>query len=319
MDMEPLFFTHRFFTRIWGGRALSSVFRRELPDDGQPYGESWEISDRPEFASQVTNGALAGTSLNALWSDKTCREEIFGTGYDRFARFPLLCKILDARDTLSVQVHPPASVARQLGGESKTEAWYVASAEKDAVIYSGWNDVYTLDQVRSALNTGGVSELIHQIHPSAGDSLFIPSGRIHALGAGLLIYEIQENSDTTYRLFDWNRTDDSGLPRELHIEQSLKSIAMDDIRPQARPASPGTLVNSREFIMEQKDLMPGELLQLTDPEHFALVVVTEGHLVFPRVQAQANPGDFFLIPRHGQPGTAGSEGAKLLFCIVPSL
>lgn len=319
MDTEPLFFTHHFFTRIWGGRALSSVFHRELPDDGQPYGESWEISDRPEFTSQVKNGPLEGKSLTALWANKTSREEIFGTGYDHFVRFPLLCKILDARDTLSVQVHPPASVAPELGGESKTEAWYVAAAEKNAVIYSGWKDAYTLDQVRTALNTGRVSELIHKIRPSAGDSLFIPSGRIHALGAGLLIYEIQENSDTTYRLFDWNRTDDSGQPRELHIEQSLKSIAMDDIRPQARPSSPGTLVNSREFIMQQINLQPGELLPISDPEHFALVVVTEGHLSFLPAQVQTQPGDFFLIPRHGQPGTAGSEGAKLLFCTVPSL
>lgn len=313
--MEPLFFTRRFYTRIWGGRALETQFGRELPKDGQAYGESWEISDRPEFSCTVTQGALAGKTLNELWNHQ--REEIFGKGYERFPRFPLLCKILDARDKLSVQVHPPESIAGKLGGESKTEAWYVASAEKNALIYSGWKEHYTLPEVEEALSKGTLNELIHQIHPTEGESLFIPSGRIHALGAGLVIYEIQENSDTTYRLFDWNRTDSAGNPRELHIDQSLQSIAMDDIRPEARPCEAGTLVDSSEFLMVQRDLSQGESLPLSDSEHFALIVVVKGALNF--ATTQAVEGDFFLMPRHATPGTATRDHTRVLICTVPPL
>lgn len=314
MPALPVFFRPVVFPRIWGGRDLEKRFHRPLPDDGQAYGESWEISDRPELSSEVISGEFSGVTLHDLWTGK--REELFGRGYERFDRFPLLCKILDAKDKLSIQVHPPASAAPALGGEPKTEIWYIAEAAPGAILYSGWKQETTREEVEQAVRSGSLESLIHTICPARGESLFIPSGRIHAIGAGLQIFEIQENSDTTYRLYDWNRTDDQGRPRELHVSQSLQSIHLDDIRPQARPAEPGTLADTPEFRLEEILLKKGDLLTQQDPEHFALAVVAEGTLDFGEgVIAQS--GDFFLLPQQAAGGVSRAGDSKVLYCTVP--
>ena len=223
-------FTPIYQTRVWGGRALETLFGRDLPDD-QPYGESWELVDRPEAQSVVGGGALAGTSLHALWHDH--RRAVFGDAVRRpeAPRFPVLIKILDCRDDLSIQVHPPAAVAPSLGGEPKTEMWFVADAQPGARIYAGLRAGVTRERFDAALREGAVADCVHRLSPRAGDSLFVPSGRIHALGAGLVVFEIQQNSDTTYRVFDWNRAGLDGKPRALHVRESLASIDFDDVEP----------------------------------------------------------------------------------------
>ena len=145
-------------------------------------------------------------------------------GSERFPRFPLLCKILDARENLSVQVHPPERTAAARQGEVKNEIWYVLHASPDALIYGGMEENATLPDIRHAAETGQMEQLIRSTHLEPGEHLYIPAGLVHAIGAGHLIAEIQQNSDTTYRLYDWNRTDDSGRGRELHLEQALDSI-----------------------------------------------------------------------------------------------
>lgn len=241
-----LHFAPIYQTRVWGGRRLSTVLGRALPD-GQPYGESWDLVDRENEQSLVAAGPHAGTSLHTLWTEH--RAEVFGRDWTSVAapRFPILIKILDCADVLSIQVHPPATVAPLLGGEPKTEMWYVAHADPGAYIYAGLRAGVTRKDFERALADGTVESCVHRLDAHTGDSLFVPSGRLHALGAGLLIYEIQQSSDTTYRVFDWNRVGLDGRPRDLHVEQSLACIDFDDVEPPLSRAQSGVLAASPFF------------------------------------------------------------------------
>jgi mannose-6-phosphate isomerase len=216
-----LHFTPIYQTRVWGGRRLETIFHRTLPDD-QPYGESWELVDRADAQSVVVAGPWAGTTLHTLWREH--RSAVFGDGGRQpdAERFPVLIKILDCRDDLSIQVHPPADVARRFGGEPKTEMWFVAHADAGASLYAGLARGVTREAFEHALGNGTLADCVHSLHPRTGDSLFVPSGRVHALGGGLVVFEIQQNSDTTYRVFDWNRVGLDGKPRTLHVEDSMR-------------------------------------------------------------------------------------------------
>ncbi|MDP7654578.1 MAG: class I mannose-6-phosphate isomerase, partial [Roseibacillus sp.] len=166
--VQPITFQPLYMTRVWGGRTLENVYARELPDS-QPYGESWEITDRSNEQSVVTTGEMAGLTLHDLWTQR--REEIFGEGLQG-ERFPLLIKILDARDDLSIQVHPPAEVAPRLGGEPKTEMWYIAEALPGARLYLGLKNGVTRDQFEAALTEGTVDQVVHAVEPRTGQSIF---------------------------------------------------------------------------------------------------------------------------------------------------
>ena len=222
MVSSLLQFTPIYQTRVWGGRQLSTQLHRTLPD-AQPYGEAWDLVDRETEQSHVAHGPWAGTSLHDLWTHH--RDEIFGTCYRSHpaTRFPLLIKVLDCADDLSIQVHPPATIAAELRGEPKNELWYVAHAEPDARMFAGLREGVSRETFATALAEGKVADCVHSIIPATGDSLYVPSGRLHALGKGLLIYEIQQNSDTTYRVFDWNRLGLDGKPRQEWPRQLLAS------------------------------------------------------------------------------------------------
>ena len=227
--MYPLTFHPIYKERIWGGRRLAEMYGRDLPPD-VPIGESWEISDRPDDESVIANGAFAGRTIR--WLMQHHGRELIGDAVSAAdGRFPLLCKILDARDRLSLQVLPPAAKAASLGGEPKTEMWYIADADPGAELFVGLRRGITRGEFEAKVRSGAVAECFHRIPVRTGDTMFLPSGRVHAIGAGLVIFEIQQNSDTTYRVFDWNRTGLDGRPRELHLEQSLASIDFDDFEP----------------------------------------------------------------------------------------
>jgi mannose-6-phosphate isomerase len=226
--LYPLTFRPIFKERVWGGRNLERLYGKRLPAD-VPIGESWEITDRPEGVSVIARGPLAGKDLRWLMANHP--EELLGPAASVGDRFPLLIKILDAREILSLQVHPPPSVAAQLGGEPKTEMWFVADAAPGAELYAGLRRGTTRSEFEARLREGTVAECVHRLPVQAGDALFVPSGRLHALGAGLVIFEIQQNSDTTYRVFDWNRLGLDGQPRALHVAESLASINFEDFEP----------------------------------------------------------------------------------------
>lgn len=291
--MEPITFTPLYMTRVWGGRTLAEKYRRPLPDE-QPYGESWEISDREDEMSVVSEGPLKGRTLHELWT--TQREELFGKGFAE-ERFPLLFKILDARDDLSLQVHPPAFLAGELKGEPKTEVWYIADCEQDAKLYAGLRTGVTREDFEASLRDGTVADQVHVLKPKAGDSIFIPSGRLHAIGAGFLIFEIQQNSDTTYRVFDWNRKGLDGRPRELHVEESLKSISFDDIEPSLDPQVDDILVSCPYFKLERLTLA-AESTVGNPGEQFSVLTVISGRLLSRGGRTFA-AGDFLLLPKGG--------------------
>lgn len=287
-------------TRVWGGRSLATTYARALPDT-QPYGESWEVSDREEEQSVVEGGHWDGQTLHALWRDH--REEIFGDNLEG-ERFPLLIKILDARDDLSIQVHPPADLAADLGSDPKTEMWYIADCDPGATLYVGLRKGTTPETFRKALADGTVADQVHALHPKPGDSIFIPSGRLHAIGAGFLIYEIQQNSDTTYRVFDWNRLGLDGRPRNLHLEESLASIDFDDFEPGMDRPDGDTLAQCDFFVVDRLALGNGEQLR-NRHDRFSIISVISGGL---ECDGQSfRQGDFFLLPRASDPVTATEE------------
>jgi len=228
MTLYPLTFKPILKERVWGGRNLERLYHKPLPPD-VPIGESWEISDRPGDASIIANGPLAGKDLR--WLMENHAVELLGGQHKKTERFPLLIKILDAQEKLSLQVHPPPDVAKKLGGEPKTEFWYVADAAPGAELFVGLKAGVTRAEFERKIKDGTVADDIHRITVKKDDAMFLPSGRVHALGGGNVIFEIQQNSDTTYRVFDWNRVGLDGKPRELHIAQSLASINFNDFEP----------------------------------------------------------------------------------------
>ena len=306
--MEPITFSPLYMTRVWGGRSMESVYQRQLPDE-QPYGESWEMSDREDEQSIVNHGPLAGKSLNDLWINH--REEIFGSGLTG-ERFPLLIKILDARDDLSIQVHPPVEMAKELGGDAKTEMWYIADCNPGAKLYVGFKKGVTKEDFAASLQDGSVANKVHAIEPKKDQSIFIPSGRLHAIGAGFLIYEIQQNSDTTYRVFDWNRLGLDGTPRDLHVEQSMKSIDFNDREPGMDIPDGETIAACSYFIIDQ---LEGKT-SIGSGDHFSILTVVRGTLTSPRGRI-FSAGDFLLHPREGNPLSASSD-AKILRTQIPT-
>lgn len=236
--------------RVWGGRKLEARFGKTLPP-GSVIGELWEVVDREEAQSVVHEGYYRGLTLQDLWTKH--REQVFGEVYRKHpsSRFPLLIKLLDARERLSVQVHPPAHLASALNGEPKTEMWYFLNTDPGAHIFAGLTNGVTREHFEKALHDGTVEQTLHHISVNAGQSIFIPSGRLHAIGEGCVIIEIQQNSDTTYRVFDWNRMGLDGHPRALHIDESLESIDFADFEPGVKSGTEALLAECPYFRVEK--------------------------------------------------------------------
>jgi len=306
MRLYPFTFQPIFKERVWGGRNLARLFGKHLPPNAV-IGESWEISDRPGDVSVIHNGPLAGKDLH--WLVENHRVALLGEAQLAAGRFPLLIKLLDAQERLSVQVHPPARQAAELHGEPKTEMWFIAEAAPGAELYAGLRPGVTRSEFQRRIADGSVAECIHRVPVKAGDAMFLPSGRLHAIGAGLVIFEIQQNSDTTYRVFDWNRSGLDGRPRELHVEQSLASIDFGDFAPALvlgkKIVGPNfrsrQLVNDSLFRVEQITIetrhatkLPGGVMQI--------IGVISGEV---RVSDSAS-GELGLVLRAGE------------FCLLPA-
>ena len=244
----PMKLAPRYLAKPWGGRRIADLFGRELPGK-EPIGESWELYDRPDGSSEIANGDLAGQNIGGLRGPHT---------------IPVLTKIIDARDTLSVQVHPDDDAATELGGEAKTEAWYILDVEPGAKIYKGLREGVSAPDLLKALDSGSVPDLLESFTPQPGDVVFLPPGTVHAIGAGLVLFEVQENSDTTYRLFDWNRPGLDGKPRDLHVKEAIRST--DFSGPGLRTVTPRELsddgryrrttrVSCPQFVLEEQEIL----------------------------------------------------------------
>ncbi len=272
--------------RVWGGRALESALGRTLPS-GTPIGESWEIVDRTEAQSIVEGGPWNGQSLRSVLAKHTA--EIMGPAWAAGKPFPILVKWLDCRERLSLQVHPPAAVAGELKGEPKTENWYIAHSVPGAELIVGLKRGVTRAQFEAAITDNTLEACVHHFNVAAGDSILVHSGQVHAIDAGNLILEIQQNSDTTYRVYDWGRAGLDGLPRQLHIKQSLRSIDWTDFEPVPVRAAPtsGTIADCAEFSIRRIVLGAGERVHLRAGEQPRLLSVVSGTV---RVTGEGNGG-----------------------------
>jgi mannose-6-phosphate isomerase len=272
---EVLQFQPIYQERVWGGRRLETELGREVPA-GPPIGESWEIVDRPEAQSRVRGGRFGGTTLRDLITHHAA--ELMGPEWKASAPFPILVKWLDCSDRLSLQVHPPAEVAASLQGEPKTENWYVAHSAPGASLFVGLKRGVTRAAFEKALAKGTAEDSINKVSVAAGDSILVRSGQVHAIDAGNLILEIQQNSDTTYRLYDWGRSGLDGKPRKLHVQESLSSILWKEDPPQLVRAAPtsGTIASCDEFSIRRVVLGRGESMRIVAGEQPRILSVAAG-------------------------------------------
>ena len=300
-ELYPLTFEPVFKRYLWGGRRLRTVLGKPI-GDGDDYAESWELADHPQGQSVVSNGWLAGTSLHELVTSQAV--EVLGRHAPQ-DRFPLIFKYLDCQRDLSVQVHPDDEAAARLAPPDlgKTEAWVILDAEPGSRVYAGLKSDWDRPALEQALRTGCTAECLHSFEPQIGDCLFIPAGTVHALGAGLLVAEIQQASDTTYRLFDWNRVGPDGQPRPLHIEKALDvtDYAAVEVGPQIPQATGRAnverLVACDKFVLDRWRLTTDE--HIAGDDRFHILSVIEGGLLI-RWQADSEillgKGQTTLIP-----------------------
>jgi mannose-6-phosphate isomerase len=254
IKLYPMQFRPIFRRYVWGGRRLGEVLGKGIGDE--PCAESWEIVDHGADQSVVRNGPLTGMTLRDLVEHRG--RELFGIHHPQ-PTFPLLWKFLDASKTLSVQVHPNDAQAARLDPPDlgKTEAWVVLATQPGSLIYAGLKRGFDRAALEREISRGTCELCLHRFEPQVGDCVFIPAGTVHALGAGLLVAEIQQASDTTYRLFDWNRLGPDGAPRELHVEAGLDVIEFDrgPVGPQISEAtdnpSKHTLVACDKFNLDR--------------------------------------------------------------------
>mgnify|MGYP002641453097 CR=1 FL=1 len=313
MDPYPLTFTPLMKEKVWGGRRLAEV-GKVLPAQG-PFGESWELVDLDDDQSMVAAGPAKGIGLHELinaWGPG-----LMGSAGLDGGRFPLLVKYLDANETLSVQVHPDAEVARRLGGRPKSEAWYILGVEPGGVIYRGLKPGVGRDELAAALAAGEVEQLlaVEQVEP--GDLVPVPPGTVHAIGAGVMLAEVQQPSDTTYRVHDWGRNGLDGVPRTLHIQQALQSIHFG-VEPPPMVRSGSIPVAMFHFRLVSLD--PGQVRDEA-VEGPVVLVGLEGlaHIETGPYAARCGLGDVVLLPSACRPAqiSASGQGARLLEVIFP--
>lgn len=302
---------------LWGGRKLQSVLGKTLPAEGV-WAESWEVVDHAEHQSVVRNGALAGQTLSQV--SKADPQWLFGDS--GITRLPLLLKYLDCQRVLSVQVHPEDAYAQLMTPPDlgKTEAWYIVDTEPGAVLYAGLKRGVSKSDLQTAINAGSVEECLHRIEPRRGDCVFIPAGTVHALGAGLLVAEIQQASNTTFRLFDWNRVDANGKPRALHVDQSLEVIDFEsgprELQTPAATEQPGRerLVSCEKFTFDRLSGSPTDSLAIAGDGRLHLLTAPYGGVELRGENEQLNlaTGESVVVPAAMGPVQAHIAADKIL-------
>lgn len=315
-SLYPLKFRPRFVEKMWGGRKLQTVLGKAIPP-GKPIGESWELYDFPPgivdsseqwISSEIANGPLAGRSLH--WAVQEFGADLYGRAAlsGKHGQFPILIKFLDARENLSVQVHPDHLYAgAHPEAHLKTEAWYVLQSDPGARLLNGLTPGTTRAQLAEAIQHGGVEQLIEAVPTGEGDCFYLPSGTVHALGAGLLVAEVQTPSDTTFRVFDFNRVDPStGKRRTLHEEQALECI---DFSAAGAPALTDSL--SCPYFKLKRFQIPPNSERLMPAGESAVFIVLQGSLALRTAGAPTATtvvrGEVVLLPACVQDSRLGSE------------
>lgn len=319
LPAEPLFFEPIYFEKIWGGSLIKEKFNRQI-GSGQLIGESWELSAFQSSQSIVSSGKNKGLSLSELTMHAS--EQLTGS---LLHQFPLLIKFIDATDKLSVQVHPG-----QERSDSKTECWYVADAQKDAKLILGFNEDVTREAIVSALESKSITSLLREVPIKAGEMYFIPSGTVHAIMGNSLIYEVQQTSDTTYRLFDWDRCDAQNRPRALHIDEALEVLDMqgnlsyriDPVVTEYSGYTHSLRVACRFFAIEEYRFLKSMEIQPITRKSFRVVTVIEGtaSVRYGNRENTLEKGRTILIPGiMKEMSIFADAGSTLLVTFVPDL
>jgi mannose-6-phosphate isomerase len=325
ISFYPLRFKPILRRLIWGGRRLGTVLHKPIGDESD-YAESWELSDYHDQVSVIEEGSLTGATLRDLVRSRG--GELLGKALGPRDQFPLLVKFIDAHQALSVQVHPDDETGRRLANDNgKTETWVILDTEPGSLIYAGLEQGVGRDEFAAAIVAGKVEPLLHSFEPSPGDCILIESGTVHAIGAGVLLAEIQEMSDATFRIYDWGRKGPDGKPRQLHLQEALESINFDrgpvgPLSPLARPIAGGgtreRLSRSPYFAMERLNLVQPALVG--DPDRFTIVMGLKGTSI---VEQGGNLvplefGQTLLLPAAlGQCELTPRGEATVLTCVVP--
>lgn len=290
--MEPIFFEPIYKNVIWGGNNISKIFKRDI--EGENVGESWELSAHKNGLSIIKNEEYSRKSLYDLFNDKEKKTKIFGTHSICLDRFPILIKFIDANKSLSIQVHPGDEYAKKHENDSgKNEVWYIMEAKPDAKIVYGFKDSVNQDNLQKAVNN--IEENVNYIDVHKGDFINIPSGTIHAIMEGIVLCEVQQSSDVTYRVYDWNRVDKNGKPRELHKDKALDVINLknskeivnyEDIEQNTN------MYNSDIFNIDMIEVK-GENTTTSSKETFYAYIVLEG-------EGSVNARDFIKTIEKGE-------------------
>lgn len=315
----PLFLKPYFQEKMWGGKRLKTEFGYEIPSDTT--GECWAISAHPHGPAVIENGPYQGLNLAELWQQ---HREVFGNAKGDV--FPLLTKILDARDDLSVQVHPDDAYALKHEGElGKTECWYVLAADEGAEMIYG-HHAQTKAELKQLIEAGDWQHLLRRVPVKAGDFLYVPSGTVHAIGKGIMVLETQQSSDTTYRLYDFDRVDKkTGQKRELHLQQSIDVINVPHVDPklnrevkQVAGIEVTTFVDTDFFKVQRWQLagQAGSLIRNNDePYTLVSVIAGSGKLTVAGIDYELQKGQHFILPNDVKEWQL--EGTLTLIASVP--
>jgi mannose-6-phosphate isomerase len=301
-DLYPLKFEAILKPKVWGGNALSTRYNKNAAPS-ELIGESWELSGVAGYQSVVSNGFLAGNNIEELI--EVYMGDITGDSiFEKFGNeFPLLIKFIDAREDLSIQVHPGNDLARERHkAYGKTEMWYILESDRDAKIFTGFKPGITKEMYQKALKNGGLPVLLNVESAKRGDTFFTPAGRIHAIGAGTVMVEIQQTSDITYRLFDWNRNSAKGK-RKLHIDLALDAIDFTATGPNKIRKDPE--INSSENLVSS-EFFNTNIIRFNSPisreffllDSFVVYICLEGefHLNWDDANEKVTKGETILVP-----------------------
>lgn len=305
-------FTPVLQPKVWGGKKLQTL-NKSIGDTIT--GESWEVSAMPGFESTIDQGVYQGYKLNELWQQ--FGKQIGGNLYKN-SDFPLLIKFLDAAENLSVQVHPNDQQAEQISvAQGKTEMWYVLQADSQARIYLGFQKEISKEKLQEILQQGNVVEHLRQYKPVAGDCFFVPAGTVHAIGGGVLLAEIQQNSDTTYRLYDWDRNGTAQNPRELHIEQGLqvfnpKSENAAKCSYDTTPNQLNPMVRSAYFATNYLKVQGEFQHQMSQTFCILMCTKSSGIMHYGSESLEFYAGDTFLLPAELKEFSIRATDAELL-------
>lgn len=297
--MQPLFLKPLFMYRIWGGTALRDKFNYEIPSENT--GECWAISSHENGDCEITNGKFKGMTLSNLWSN---HKELFGNMAGD--KFPLLTKILDANDNLSVQVHPDNEYAKknEHGELGKTECWYIIDCDDDAEMIFGHN-AKSKEELEYMVSNNKWSDLLRRVKVNKGDFFYVPSGTIHALCKGTLVLETQQNSDTTYRVYDYDRVDSNGNKRELHVDKSIAATTVPHVENKPNYSiiendnfKLTTFLSNEFFSVHKLDVFTEYSSTQNKPFELYSVIDGNGKLVSNSNEYSLNKGDNFILPNN---------------------